>query len=166
MIFLLMIDPSIFLNMDGGYIYRRTRPRTIFLRGTIERLHSSRPKKAGYLIYADTIEGFHQARLCNADMRHKPRLPNTPQSVCQPSIFENPQKVYGIPFGMKASLPGWSVAFGYRQKVYGIPFKKPLYYSLRCVYFQFVRRSFTLLIRLSHSLHGAAGARPVFRGGQ
>ncbi len=106
MIFLLMIDPSIFLNMDGGHIYTHMRPRIIFLLGTVGHIHSRRPKKAGYLIYADTIEGFHPTRLYNAAMRHKPSPPNTPQTVYQYGIFKNPQKVYRIPFRMRASLPG------------------------------------------------------------
>ena len=96
MIFLLMIDPSIFLNMDGGHIYTHMRPRIIFLLGTVGHIHSRRPKKAGYLIYADTIEGFHPARLYNAAMRHKPSLPNTSQSVYQLGIFKNSLKVYCI----------------------------------------------------------------------
>ena len=75
MIFLLMIDPSIFLNMDGGHIYTHMRPRIIFLLGTVGHIHSRRPKKAGYLICEDTIEGFHPARLCNAAMRDNQARP-------------------------------------------------------------------------------------------
>ncbi len=106
MIFLLMIDPSIFLNMDGGHIYRCMRPRTIFLLGTVGHIHSRRPKKAGYLIYADTIEGFHPARLCNVDMTHKPSLPNTSQTVYQYGLSRIFKSDNVISFRMRASLSG------------------------------------------------------------
>ena len=104
-IWLLMIDPDIFLNIREDIYICMHAPPHFFVWGTVEHIHSRRPKISGYLISEDTIEVFHPASLCNANTSHKPSPLNTSQTVYQYGLSRIFKSDNVISFRMKASLP-------------------------------------------------------------